>query len=61
MKFAKTYKGIPDGKTPETDPFSDRNLEAAFQREDEISYNAKDKIDGKIAHKSVLYIAHDIF
>lgn len=61
MNFAKKYKGIQDGKTPENDPFADRNLELAFQREDEISYNSKDKVDGKISHKSVLYIAHDIF
>ena len=36
-------------------------MEAAFKREDETSYGEKDKIDGKISHKSVMYIAHDIF
>lgn len=61
MKFAKKYKKIPDFKDPKDDPFTDENLEAAFHHEDTIRYNDKDKMDGKIAHRSVMYIAHDIF
>ena len=61
MRFSKKYKKVPDSKYEETDPFSEKNLERAFHFEDEINYNKKDKIDGKISHKSVLYIAHDIF
>ena len=61
MRFAKKYKRIPDGKCPETDPFSNENLEKLFRYEDETCYNDNDKVDGKISHKSVLYIAHNIF
>lgn len=61
MKFAQKIKNIPDCRNKEDDPFSDQNLELAFKREDEIRYGDKDKIDGKISHKSVLFIAHDIF
>lgn len=61
MHFVKKYKRIPDGKNPDTDPFSNQNLENAFHFEDQICYKKTDKIDGKIAHKSVLFIAHDIF
>lgn len=61
MLFAKKYKKIPDYKDPEKDPFTDRNLEAFFNREDAIQYNDRDLVDGKISHRSVMYIAHDIF
>lgn len=61
MKFAKKYKRIPDYKDPEADPFSDKNLEAFFNEEDAIRYDDLDKVDGKISHRSVMYIAHDIF
>ena len=61
MRFAKKFKRVPNGKNEESDPFSDLNLEKAFHFEDEVSYNKKDKVDGKISHKSVLFIAHDIF
>ena len=61
LKFAQKFKKIPPFKNQDEDPFSEKNLEAAFKREDETSYGEKDKIDGKISHKSVMYIAHDIF
>ena len=53
MLFAKKYKKIPDYKDPEKDPFSDKNLEAYFHREDSIQYNDRDLVDGKIAGKDV--------
>lgn len=61
LKFAKRYKRIPDYKNPAKDPFSDHNLERLFQEEDNVKYSDQDKIDGKISHRSVMYIAHDIF
>ena len=61
MLFAKKYKKVPDYKNAEKDPFSDKNLEYFFNREDSIKYDDRDLVDGKISHRSVMYIAHDIF
>ena len=61
MKFAKKYKKIPDHKDPSKDHFNDKNLERYFHEEDNVKYSDEDKVDGKISHRSVMYIAHDIF
>lgn len=61
LKFAKRYKRIPDHKNPDKDHFSDKNLERLFHEEDQVKYSDQDKVDGKISHRSVMYIAHDIF
>lgn len=61
MKYVKAQEDIPTFPNPADDPFSAANLEAAYHREDRIQYSDKDKIDGKIGHRSVLYICHDIF
>ena len=50
---------IPARSDPDIDPFSERNLMDDFDNEDNIHYNDQDKVDGKIAHRSVLYICHD--
>lgn len=60
MRFVKAKESIPTFPNPKDDPFSEANLEEAYHREDRIKYNDKDKIDGKISHRSVLYICHDI-
>jgi len=61
LRFAKKYKRIPDHKDPKQDMFSDKYLEKKFHEEDSIKYSDQDKIDNKISHRSVMYIAHDIF
>jgi hypothetical protein len=61
MKFVKAKENIPDFPRAADDPFSEHNLEAAYHREDNIKYSDKDKVDGKISHRSVMYICHDIF
>jgi len=61
MKSIQKHKRIPNAHNPEDDLFSDENLEAAFRQEDSVKYNDRDKVDGKISHRSVMYIVHDIF
>ena len=61
MKSVQKHKRIPNAHNPEDDLFSNENLEAAFRQEDSVKYNDRDKVGGRISHRSVMYIVHDIF
>lgn len=61
MKFVKAQENIPTFPKPEDDPFSEENLERAYHLEDRIKYTDQEKVNGKIHHRSVMFICHDIF
>lgn len=61
MRFVKAQENIPTFPRPEDDPFSEANLEAAYHREDRIKYADQERVEGKLHHRSVMFICHDIF
>ena len=61
MRFVKIQEKFPDFSRPEDDPFSDLNLEKAFEREQTIKYVDQERVKDKIHHRSVMYICHDIY